>query len=468
MQAFTNSTPYLKTVALAFGARGFAVLSQLFTTVFLASILGGSKFGDMIVVFATYRLIALSLGTGLYTLLIFNIGDKQHSDRNEKSIYLTSLVLGVGVAMILAIISSLSAPQISNFFEKEGMSFWIFSLSPYLVFLTSLTVTSGYFDGRSKVDHSIVIADLTPNLIQTAGLILIMILGLQSLSTSIVLNTSVAIPALIGTIPLFRSKRPTFFRLRKWDIRYALMNSTTMLSSQQIHGLDLLLIGTFFSSETTGAYAISARIALLIPFVQLILLRKFTPRARHHISKNDIQNFNNELAQLKQWILASVFLLSGISAFIFPLLQNFLTSELPNIYFLILLLPALFVRACFGGLDVALKMSGRSGLSLLLSILGALLTVSLSIPLFTLLGISGLGLALLFSAIISTMCGSLILFRFGFRLVNLKNLGLTLFSILGAIYAINTQDIQRASIYLGLGLTTLSLLSTTNSNTRRP
>ncbi|MGO4910235.1 lipopolysaccharide biosynthesis protein [Pseudorhodobacter sp. W20_MBD10_FR17] len=422
MKKATTANPYMRTVILAFGARGFAVGSQFLITIVLAKILGAGPFGDMIVVFAAFRLISLSIGTGLSTLIIYHVSRSGGEVELNERIHRSSLAVGIIISALIGSILLLSADTIAGIFDKQGMAYWITGLTPYLIFLTVLTISSGSFDGRSKVDFSIFIADFVPNFIQIAGLALVFVAGLGKLSICVVFGASVVLPALLAAGPIIATKVHKWYVFTFWDIRYAGTYAMTMLASQQIHGIDLMIVGALFSSETSGAYAVCARISLLIPFVQLILLRKYTPIAGLYLSNGNISAFNNGLHNLKVWIMASVFLLSGLIVLVFPFLQHFLGKDLSVIAFLIVLLPVFFARACFSGIDVALKMSGRAEIALMLSLLGAALFCLLTLAFQTLLGSLATGFALTLSALITSIGGSLFLLRHGIKVTDISSI----------------------------------------------
>lgn len=394
------SKDWLNRVLFGSSVRVFALASQFAVLFILSRFVKKDVFGDMMVVFAFYRMTAYGLGTGLGNMILFHVGRSGGNETLDIRLHRTATLWGILISSAIAALCASFAPVIAANFAKPGMAEWLVHMAPFMILSTLNLIATGSLDGRARVTSAIIVGEMLPNGIRLLLFPLIVVLHLPTIAIADAFSISVAVPWIVAAVPMLRRDVHGLERLTAWDGRYAGLYSVNMIISTQLQGLDMLVAGALFSSETVATYAIASRIAVLFPFFQQIILRNFTPRAGLLISLGDMERLNQELIGLKRWSVIAVSCLTGAvlvaAPFALPLFGHYLET-VPLLAGLAL--PAM-VRSLFAGNDVVLKMSGRAGFSFAISFAAAACVVIGPAMTHHLLGIYAIPTSMLIGSLI--------------------------------------------------------------------
>lgn len=386
-------------VAIGSAARAFSLVSQLVVLLVMSWMLPKNAFGEAMIVFTLYRLLGLGMGTGLGNLLLYHVGRAGGDAALDIRILRSVTLVGLATSGLVTLALALSAGPIAEAFQKPGLAGWLLHMSPMVLFGTMNFITAGSFDGRSQVTQSIILTEVAPNALRLLGLPLVARLALPDLAIAHVLWLAMALPWL-WDLRRVVSGPPGLARLSAWDLRYAGWFTIHPIATQQLQGIDMLIVGALFSSTVAADYSLASRLATYFPFLQYILVRAFAPRAGDLHHRTEITALNAELAELKGQSIIMVYGLTGAIILGAPLglrLFGDFSGALPIL--LLLALPAM-VRSIFAGVDAMLKMTGRAGVSSAIALGSVALIVGLSYLAAPWLGIYALPVAMLASALI--------------------------------------------------------------------
>lgn len=390
----------LKVVAFGSAARVFGLASQFVVLLVLNWIMDKATFGNMMIVFALYRMIALALGTGFGNMILFHVGRNSGDSALDTRLHRSVSLLALAVSLSLAIVCVVFSRQIASLFSKPDLSVWLVNMSPFLVFSTLNLVAMGSLDGRSRITKSIVITEVMPNALRLFLLPLIGIFSLSAVWAAHVMWIALALPWLYEVRPLLRHGLTKLEPLTLWDLRYSGLYAASSIASQQLQGLDMIVIGLLFSSEQAAGYAIAVKFATLMPFFQMIILKSFTPRAGALLRSSSFEKLNAELAEVRQWSIISVGFLSGFILLVSPVLLGVMGNYQDQIKLLAVLALAVLTRSFFAGNAVILQMSGQAGWSLKNALLSSFIIIAFAFPASSILGVQSVSTGILLSSLI--------------------------------------------------------------------
>lgn len=407
--------------------------AQFASIIILSRLLPPNIFGDFMLTLAAFRLIGLSIGTGMGSLLSFLIATRRcHSKDEEIITHKTIQSIGIVVASIASLIILEASDFISEIFNKPGIYHWVRELWPTIIGTTIVTTAVGFYDAKSQVSKSLLVSDLAPSVLQLIGVFSILLFNLNPNNAAYVFSTSTIIPALIVYGLSISSNSFKFCTLSKFDIKYIISQMFTMLCSQQVNGIDIIILGYFLKSEQIGIYSICAKVSLLIPFFQNILLRKHIKKAGEVISEKDYERLNNEFEPVKLTSYTATLLMASACVAAYNLM-TFIAGYPPDSTLVLLsLVPSFLIRANFGGIDMMLKLSGKIGASAVVSALSAITFSLICFISASFLHEFSPGASLAVSALITCTIGSSILKMNG---IYIENTTLH-YSTLGAIVII--------------------------------
>jgi O-antigen/teichoic acid export membrane protein len=141
------------------------------------------------------------------------------------------------------------------------------------------------------------------------------------------LTFSVLIPWLWSGRRLWDRSVHGWQRWTPWDLKYCGKFVTASLFAYQLGGIDILIAGVLFPSETVADYALAARIAALYSLFQLALLKRFAPRAARLIEMKDASALHQEFALCRKLIIGcGALTIAGIlciAPWLLPLFGNY-------------------------------------------------------------------------------------------------------------------------------------------------
>lgn len=422
---------YLRVLAFGSGARVFALASQLVVLLILSRVLPKSDFGDAMMVFAIYRIWSAGFGTGIGSLLLY------HCSRRPDDLYLSTrlhrsaALVGFVLAALLTISCAASAAPLAQFIGKPGLESWLLHMAPLGVGATLMGVLTSALESKSRITQAIVYGEVVPNALRLVLLPLVPLFGLPQLTVAYILSASVLLPWIWGARDLFTARDRGLERWTRWDIGYVARFVFYSLASNQLMGVDMVVVGVFFTSEAAADYAIAARIATLYPFFQVIIARQFTPRAGLLIAQRDLAALQRETDVCRRFsVMAVGMTIAAVLAagpFLLPLFGDY-GGALP---LLLILGTASFTRAFFAGGPPILQIGGASNWSLAIMLASFLIVVAAPYILAPLFGIAALPLSMLLSAVLlNPITGRIVQRRFSVRLIRATEYGLIALAIL--------------------------------------
>lgn len=439
-------------------ARIFALVSQFAILLTMTRLLPKSDFGDAMIVFTLYRLFGLGLGTGLGTLLLYHVGRNDGDRELDIRLTRTLTLLGLAVSTTLTLAVIVAAPTIAAWFQKPSLVPWLQHMSPMIVFGTLNFVVAGSFDGRSQITRSIVVTEIVPNALRLLGFLLILLLSLPDIAIAYVLWISLALPWLLDARRLINGTIAGLGRLSGWDLRYAGWFTLYPMATQQLQGIDMLVVGWLFSSTLAADYSIASRLAVYYPFLQYVVVRSFAPRVGTLHSRADIVELNTELASIKRQSIIAVYVMTGILLLGAPLMLHLLGDYENTMPILVLLALPVVVRSVFAGADAVLKMTGYAGASASIAMLSAATIVIGSYLAAPILGIYALPAAMLASAVLFSPVMAWIASWSGIRILGARDLFWTVVPLVALICALSLDHTWLAALLGGATLLAMAAL----------
>jgi O-antigen/teichoic acid export membrane protein len=150
----------------------------------------------------------------------------------------------------------------------------------------------------------------------------------------------------------------------RWDLSYCGKFVAATLFANQLGAVDVLVAGVLFPSEIVADYALAARIAALYSFFQLIMLKRFAPRAARLIEGKDRAALRQEFAFCRKLIVGcGALTIAGIlcvAPFGLPLFGNFAGAGT----FIIWLAIPTFIQSFYDTSDRLLVIGGQPNVPL--------------------------------------------------------------------------------------------------------
>lgn len=440
-------------------ARLLALASQFAALIVLNVILPQAAFGIFMVAYAFFRVAAISIGSGLGNFVLFHVSRAEGNEVRSSGVHL--FALSVCVALTVALFGAIawSGDAIRAVYQSEELVRWMIPFGPYLVCHSISLVSVGYFDGRGQISRSILMSDLSPNLMQISLFLMIYWLNSDVVWIPAALAASYFLPWVYFSLPKVTSVRSALPKITWWDLRYSTSYSFTALVSQQINGLDLLIAGILFPPEQVAIYAICARISLLFPFFQVLLLRRYASVGGALLAQGLNRDFSRGLRKTKRIAIPSTYIILSVFILLSPLIFNFMGLASDGVYILCCLALVYIVRANFSGVDVALKMLGKHHIALLLSVLN---TVSLAVGAWLLsdiFDIYSFSVSLTLGSIFTGLLATSILGKSEIRSDSTNSRIVSLFGAAFVIASISFSLPYVAAIFCSFGLLLLALVS---------
>ncbi|MGY2050644.1 lipopolysaccharide biosynthesis protein [Methylobacterium sp. JK268] len=392
--------PYLRTLVLGSGARLFGLASQFVVLVQLGRILSRDQFGEMMIAFGAYRLIATALGVGGSLVLLYHVSRRPEDRAGEVRLHRFSLLLAFLLAGLLALGGALGAEALAAAVGKPGLAAWLRLLAPFGVLNTLLIVSTGALEGRSRISESILVGDVAPSATRMLLLPLAALAGFGADGVAPILTLSVLLPWLWAARGAWRTDVAGLRAWSRWDLGYGGKFVVATLLANQLGAIDLLVAGALFPSGTVADYAVASRIAGLYTFFQLFLLKSFAPRAAPLLERGDRAALGRDTETCRRLVVGCTALtIAGI------LLAAPLGLPLFGPYggaatFLALLAIPSFTTAFYATSDRLLLIAGQANVLLLLTGSSCLTLVALPAWLAPVLGLAAVPGAMILSALL--------------------------------------------------------------------
>jgi O-antigen/teichoic acid export membrane protein len=391
---------YLAILAVGSGARMFGLTSQFVVLVILSRILSKNSFGDLMTAFGFYRLTATALGVGGSLVLLFHVSRRPDDKDAEIRLHRYSAVLGAAFSTMVALVGFLFAGTVANALGKPALAVWFRELAPFAVFSTLLVVSTGALEGRSRISESIALGEVAPNAVRIVLLPAVAWLNLPDEYLAHALTLSVLIPWLWSARRLWDRSVGGLKPWAPWDCSYCGKFVVATLFANQLGAVDILVAGVLFSSEVVADYALAARIAALYGFFQLVMLKRFAPRAARLIETGDLDVLRQEMELCRHLMIGCGALTIGgilsVAPFLLPLFGNYAGAQA----FLVWLAIPTFIQSFYETSDRLLIIAGQANVALMLTASSFLVLTTTPFATTPLLGVASVPAAMILSAVL--------------------------------------------------------------------
>jgi O-antigen/teichoic acid export membrane protein len=355
---------YLAVLAAGSGVRLFGLASQFIVLIILNLMLSKDSFGDLVIAFGFYRLMAMAFGIGTSLVLIYHVSRHPNDRTAEIRLHRYSAVLSAAAGGLVALAGFVLAGPIAHALVKPGLETWFRELAPFGIFTALLVTSTGALEGRSRIAESIALGEAAPNAVRMVLLPAVALSGLPNTYIAHAMTVSVLLPWLWSARPLWDRSVGGWQRWTFWDLSYCGKFVAATLFANQLGAVDILVAGMLFSSETVADYAIAARIAALYPFFQIALLKRFAPRVAHMIETKDFAALRQEFVFCHKLIVGcGALTVAGIlcvGPFLLPLFGNYTGAS----SFLVWLAIPTFVQSFYATSDRLLIIAGHANIPL--------------------------------------------------------------------------------------------------------
>jgi O-antigen/teichoic acid export membrane protein len=358
---------YLDILVVGSGARIFGLASQFVVLIMLSRLLSKESFGDLMTAFGFYRLAGVALGVGGSLVLLFHVSRHRDDDRAEIRLQRFSALVGAIPSGAIALATVFAAGPVAAALGKPSLAIWLKELSPFLLFTTLLTITTGALEGRSRIAESIFWGEVAPNAVRIVALPLVAALHLPAIAVAHVLTLSVALPWLFLARRMWNRAVAGWQPWSRWDYEYSGKFVAATLFANQLGAADIVIASLLFSSATVADYAVAARLAALFTFFELALLKRFAPRAGRFLHANDTAGLDREFDTCRRLAIGCVAITIGgvllMAPVLLPLLGNYLDARSLLIW---LAIPS-FIASFYATSDRLLIIAGQANVALVVT-----------------------------------------------------------------------------------------------------
>lgn len=358
---------YLAILLVGSGARIFGLASQFMVLIILSRILSKDGFGDLMTAFGFYRLAAAALGVGGSLVLLYHVARRPADRDAEIRLHRYAALIGAALSTLIALAGAASAGTIAAMLGKPGLVLWFRELAPLMVFNTLLIISTGALEGRSRISELLALGEIAPSAVRIVLLPAVAWFDLPPQYVAHTLTLSVLLPWLWSGRGLWNTSVAGLRPWTRWDFSYSGKFVAATLFANQLGAVDILVAGILFPSAVVADYALAARIAALYGFFQLVLLKRFAPRAAVLMEARDQDALRQEVELCRQLMIGCGALTIGgilaVSPFLLPLFGNYASAQT---YIVWLAIPT-FLRSFYDTADRLLIIAGRPNVPLMLT-----------------------------------------------------------------------------------------------------
>jgi O-antigen/teichoic acid export membrane protein len=391
---------YLDILIVGSGARMFGLASQFVVLLMLSRFLSKDSFGNLMTAFGFYRLAGLALGVGGSLVLLYHVSRQRDDEDAEIRLHRFSAMVGALPSGAIALGTILAAAPIAAALGKPALTMWLQQLAPFLIFTTLLVIATGALEGRSRVAESIFWGEVAPNAVRLVLLPMVAVFHLPEAWVAHVLTLSVLLPWLwLARRPCDRAVRG-WQRWSRWDYNYCGKFVVATLFANQLGAVDIVIASVLFGSATVADYAVAARLAALFTFFELVLLKRFAPRAGQLLKLKDVAALHHEFDVCRRLTIGCVALtIAGVlvlAPMLLPLLGNYQSARVLLIW---LAIPSL-AMAFYAVSDRLLIIAGQANVALVVTASSFAILASVPFVIASWLGPVAIPVAMIASALL--------------------------------------------------------------------
>lgn len=374
--------------------RLMSVASQFVMLGLLATILSKERFGEAMIAFTAFRLLGSAIGSGIGTLLLYHL---PRSEGRQLKLYRSFIQIGLLAGIVMTAAAVAAASPISAAMGKPGLGIWITWGAPLVCVTILAGIIASFLDAERRVERAIALTELLPNVLRTFAFVGVAVADLPLIFYAFAFWLP-AVPPLIYELRKLMSVPKSPFGLTAWDRRYVSWITVQSVASQQVNGIDMLLVGLLFNSTQAADYAVASKVASFFPFFQHILVRRFTPEVAEAVAAERLDSVEGNLEELRRNSSAANFALTGLALFGLVLLTKMVGAYGSAVPLMVALAVPMAIRSQYAGIDSVLKMCGQGRATALFSLSSAALLISLSLLLSKQFGVFSLIAAMTLSA----------------------------------------------------------------------
>jgi O-antigen/teichoic acid export membrane protein len=416
------------------GSRVFALGSQFIIVLLLTRLFEKAEFGNFIVVFAAYRVIATGVGTGLASVLLYHVSRSEDHAAAEVRLHRMALLIGFVIAIVVSVGAWAAAGPIALETAKPGVEIWLKGMIPFLVFTLLSTLTTGSYEGRGQVAVAILLTEVAPNFLRLFFLCMLFVIHLPNIWVAHIMAASAALPWLLSVRHLFNRSIHGMQAFTTWDCAYAAKLTLYNFAAMQVQGVDMIVAGWMFPAVKVADYAIASRIAALFPFFLQLRVRMFGPVAGKLLGAGHKEELQREVLIAKHFAIISVTLsVAGLLLASPIFLKLFWKSGSLPVMLVMMAFPAVY-RALFAAGDRVLQLAGHANWNVCIMLTALSIVVGIPVAFSGTLGILSLPIAMVVSGfLLNPVIAFAVRRTVGIRLLSLGDIVIAVTAALSVI-----------------------------------
>ena len=390
--AFIDSIkPYAGTIGLALIRQATTLLSGFILVGMLTGLYGKETFGSFALYQAIFAYLLIPALMGFDKLIIYRISDRKsapdgaiHGAALLRKLKKISLIVFVCLDLPLVTLLLLMPPSAQN------TAFWVcvFSLNTALQAMGALF--TALFQANKEASTALAIS-IASNILRLICLAAIYYLSPDlpyAVIAYLILPNLLSLLAFEGFLRL-RHSPAEHATLKRRDLAYSGKLMLLKLTHGGLEKVDLLMVGAMLGTLAAADYALAARLAMIVPIGNMLMVPLFGPRLRYAVACETPGAVRTEFATNTNIATAAglgilcIYFVSG------PSILNLFGDYGHNASLLSLLSLAFFNRVAVGPVGRALYLMGHPGYSLVSNLILLLGIVASNVLLIRAYGIFG-------------------------------------------------------------------------------
>ncbi|MCW4005047.1 MAG: flippase [Candidatus Bathyarchaeota archaeon] len=388
-------------------------------TIIIASLLGENNYGAYFVALSAPNLLLLFRDWGVNSAIVrytaqFNVENKAEKIR---SVFVSGLVFEIVFGLLLSVIGFSLSGVLANLFNRPDVAPLIQVASFSVLAGAFVNTATAAFTGTEKM-HLCSIMTVSQALIKTILIVVLVVLGLGPLGAIMGFTVAFLIAGLIGVMLMFgvyRKLPPSPLSISelkttmKAMFRYGFpLSFGVIFSGILLQFYNFLLVIYVSNDALLGNYSVAQNFVVLITFFALPVTTMLFPA----FSKIDGEKDPQALQSVYQFsVKYSALLVVPVATMVMALAQPAISTVFPNQYaeapLFLALLAIAYVYSAFGHLSIVnlINGQGQTTYTLKLSLMTAAVGFPLGFVLISQLGVIGLVISTLISAIPNMIFG---------------------------------------------------------------
>lgn len=368
----------------------------------LNAILGREGFGVFMVAFSLMFTLAMIMGSGFQSLLMYHVSRLHEAGEERKIQLLTGQIFWITLLLSTftgLLIFTLAAP-LEKLIGLEGFVEWVRLMSFFIPAHAAAMVLPSLPRARHRAEQTTIYQEIVLNGFRVGFLALIWGLGLSVGWIAAAYIASAFIPVFLIFIrfPVWPSIKDNPLHL--WDFKYVGKISIFQILNQPFRGFDVLLVGWLASAGVAADYTIATRLAQLLWVPKHAAAQLQVPRMGALLDRKDYSQLMLEYNAMRSVTLFCVLLGAAFLLFLGPNILTIFGNYSQAFTPLLLLGAAAVMRTGVGTSGDLISMAGHAGWSAIVALISMIVTLCCLILLIPENGAFGASMAVCFGTLV--------------------------------------------------------------------